>query len=603
MLFLQLSCILLLLSSTLDVGLAKDVVKRSALSVTVEGCFNSLPGSGVHTNMGEHASNIRCQDFCRDKGYMLAATRGGICWCRNIYPRGKQVADDKCRTRCRTYTACTTAQECCGGVGTFTVSVVGNIDVAKQVVRRIANIWQTSGDYRRHMIGNVRKPSVATENANWWKSFDHKGWSSCPNGLYMTGLYRNNNRKGDKDQIFLLEEAECKSAASHLYSGGANDRDCYKLNIWDIWNRKNWAVCKNGYYMHGIYRTSGNHLHNIEEFMCCKPKSQVSQWKHCYNKNVWKSFDHKGWSKCNNGYYMSGMFRNSCNNLYCIEEFRCCSMGPNNGKSFAENPKISVRIRGTDGKLKECSMDAIDRSASTSSYKCKSITDTTNGMYLEAREFKVEDKTQPTVAAPQQVKNFKPVICTASNKAYTCNKRVTSTITTSSTLKIGSGFSMGVTIGTKVGLEASAFGVKASTEFSTQISASSTFNVERSKTHVQSMADQTHVTVDVPANEGVMINLLRKKVDIVYKWKGIFQMLGKYKLSWNNGDSTFQDVTSILTGTNREIYAFGKWNYPDTDVLQVIVTNQNSGAKKLACQHNSGSGDSNCATAFTKSTK
>lgn len=99
-----------------------------------------------------------------------------------------------------------------------------------------------------------------------------------------------------------------------------------------------------------------------------------------------------GWSKCNNGYYMSGMFRNSCNNLYCIEEFRCCSMGPNNGKSFAENPKISVRIRGTDGKLKECSMDAIDRSASTSSYKCKSITDTTNGMYLEAREFKVEDK-------------------------------------------------------------------------------------------------------------------------------------------------------------------------------------------------------------------
>ena len=46
-----------------------------------------------------------------------------------------------------------------------------------------------------------------------------------------------------------------------------------------------------------------------------------------------------------------------------------------------------------------------------------------------------------------------------------------------------------------------------------------------------------------------MIDLLRKKVDIVYKWKGVFQMLGKYKLSWTNGDSTFQDVTSILTGS------------------------------------------------------
>ncbi|XP_066912196.1 uncharacterized protein [Clytia hemisphaerica] len=603
MALLQLSCILLLLSTTRTFEFSKgSKVKRSALAVTVEGCFNALPGTGANTDMASHASNIRCQDFCRDKGYMLAATQGQICHCRNIYPRGKQVADDKCRGRCRSYTSCTSAQECCGGIGTFTVSVVGNIDVAKQVIRRIAHAWQTKSTYRNHMIKNLKKPSVVTQRANWWGSFDHKGWSSCPNGLYMTGLYRNDNRPGDKDQIFLLEEAECKSAAAHLYSSGAKDRDCYKLNIWGIWDKKNWAVCKNGYYMDGMYRTSGNHLSNIEEFQCCKPKSQTPSWGHCYTHNVALSFDYKGWSKCNPGYYMAGMFRNDCNNLYCIEYFKCCTMGSSNGKSFPENPKISVRIRDTDGKLKECSMSAMDRSATSTSHKCTPITDTTNGMYLEAREFKVEDKTQPTVGKPQRVKNFKPVICTASNKAYRCNKRMTSTISTSSTLKIGSGFSMGVTIGAKVGFEAGAFGVKATGEFSTQVSSTSTFNVERSKTCTISFTDQTDISVNVPANEQVMIDLLRKKVDIVYKWKGVFQMLGKYKLSWSDGDSKFQDITSILTGTDREIYAFGQWNYPDTDVLQVLVTNQKSGQKKLACQHNSGSGDSNCAANFTKKT-
>lgn len=347
--------------------------------------------------------------------------------------------------------------------------------------------------------------------------------------------------------------------------------------------------------MHGMYRTSGNHLHNIEEFWCCKPKSQHAAWGHCYNKNVWSSFDRKGWSICNNGYYMAGMYRNDCDNLYCIEEFKCCTMGGYNGHSFAANPKISIRIKGTDGKLRECSMQALDRTATSLSYRCTPITDTTNGMFLEAREFKVEDKTQPTATQPKRVKNFKPVTCLASSKAYTCNKRVTSTVTTSSTLKIGSGFSMGVTIGAKVGIETSIFGVKASAEFSTQIQSTSSFNIESSKTTTESLADQTHITVDVPANEQVTIDLLRKKVDIVYKWKGIFQTLGKYQLKWTNGDSTYQDVTSVLTGPSREIYAFGQWNYPDTDVLQVVVVSQ-GGQKKMACEHKSGAGNSNCAT-------
>ena len=59
---------------------------------------------------------------------------------------------------------------------------------------------------------------------------------------------------------------------------------------------------------------------------------------------------------------------------------------------------------------------------------------------------------------------------------------------------------------------------------------------------------------------------------------------------------------SLSPGHDREIYAFGQWNYPETDVLQVVVTNQ-SGQKKLACEHKSGDlGSSNCATRVAKST-
>ena len=45
-----------------------------------------------------------------------------------------------------------------------------------------------------------------------------------------------------------------------------------------------------------------------------------------------------------------------------------------------------------------------------------------------------------------------------------------------------------------------------------------------------------------------MIDLLRNRIDILYKWKGVFQLLGKYKLTWTSGESTYEDVTTILRG-------------------------------------------------------
>uniref|UniRef100_A0A069DMZ3 WSC domain-containing protein n=1 Tax=Clytia hemisphaerica TaxID=252671 RepID=A0A069DMZ3_9CNID len=578
---------LLFISLLISIVQSHKLAKRSTPSYRVEGCFRSAPGGGKSQNMGHSASNVRCQDICRDHGYILAATKGTTCHCRNIYPQGRKVADSQCRTRCRSWLSCNNAQECCGGSQAYTVSVVGNIDVAKQVLRRIAHKWQVSTHYRKHMRNFVNKPQFRHVEADWWRSFDVKGWSNCPDGTYMTGVWRNNNNQ-DNDGIHLIELAECKSAAAHLFSAGKGDQDCYKLDIWKTWDSKNWATCKAGYYMSGIYNTEGHRLHNIEEFHCCRPKSQHKSWGSCYNHDAWASLNDKGWTKCNNGYYMVGMYRNDCNNLWCIEEFKCCQMGSYNQDSYVDKPIITIKTMGTHGRLKECTMDAMDKTPESKTYSCKAVSSRQNILKLDAVEFKVEDKTQPTTAKPERVKNFKPVICSASNNAYTCTKTLKTAIETTTSLVIGTGFEMGVSVSNTVGVSAEAFGVSASSEFSVQVSASTSFNVERTKSKTITVEDETKVDVKVPAHKQIMIDLLRKKVDIIYKWKGIFRLLGKYKLSWSNGDQTTQDITTVLSGTNRDMYAFGTWNYPGTDVLQVLVTDQ-YGNKKTECQHKTGS--------------
>ena len=92
----------------------------------------------------------------------------------------------------------------------------------------------------------------------------------------------------------------------------------------------------------------------------------------------------------------------------------------------------------------------------------------------------------------------------------------------------------------------------ASTEF-IRVATTTSFNVERSKTNSKEVSDETQVSIELPANKQIMIDLLRKKIDIVYKWKGTFKLLGKYHLSWSSGDETTQDITTVLTGPHRAL--------------------------------------------------
>ena len=160
--------------------------------------------------------------------------------------------------------------------------------------------------------------------ANWWKSFDRTGWSRCHSSFpYINGLYRNKAARPGNDWIYLLEEAKC-------CSNGNSSAQCVQANWVASFDRNhNWNLCPTGYFLSGLYRSHGNNLHNIEYALCCKPRGAPNSYKSCYNENVWSRFDwkRKGMVTCTRaGYYITGLYRSSCNYMYCIEEFKCCQL-------------------------------------------------------------------------------------------------------------------------------------------------------------------------------------------------------------------------------------------------------------------------------------
>lgn len=401
----------------------------------------------------------------------------------------------------------------------------------------------------------------------------------------MTGMWRHNYKLFD-ERIGRIENAECRDAPSYLYPA-KDDMDCYDTNWWSSFDRKGWSTCKNGYYMTGLYNTNGKKLYNIESARCCRSKSQEKQWGQCYNLNVWSSFDRRGWSKCASGYYMTGLYRNSCERLGCIEEFKCCKMGKYNGQSWVSNPVLSVKVKDASGQFKHCSMNAMDTTASSSTYKCKALSDRKNMLVLNALSFKLQDKTPLNVAKPTPIKGFRPVICSSHTSSYKCTKLLSTAISTSSSLKIGSGFSLAVKVGASVEVGAMLFGAGTKTTFTTEVTASASFNVEASKTKTYTTTDKTDVSVQVPSNTEITINMLRTVQDLEYKWKAVFQLLGKYSAKWKDGQENTQDVTTVLAGPKREMYAFGSWSYPGTDFIRVVVTDK-YGNNKGGCNHEPG---------------
>ena len=100
--------------------------------------------------------------------------------------------------------------------------------------------------------------------------------------------------------------------------------------FWFLYYRNNdWSTCPSGYYLSGFYRSDGNKLYNITHAWCCKPDGAPDSYKTCYDEDVSFTFD---WNQmemvsCDrSGYYITGLYKSDCNNLHCIEKFKCCDL-------------------------------------------------------------------------------------------------------------------------------------------------------------------------------------------------------------------------------------------------------------------------------------
>ena len=104
---------------------------------------------------------------------------------------------------------------------------------------------------------------------------------------------------------------------------------CARLKFPFLFSFNVWALCPTGYYLNGLRLGGGppTYLQHIDEGQCCHPQGHPNSYEDCYDEDVTYSFDDEGWSACKkDGYFMTGFYKSGCNDLYCIEKFRCCKM-------------------------------------------------------------------------------------------------------------------------------------------------------------------------------------------------------------------------------------------------------------------------------------
>ena len=87
------------------------------------------------------------------------------------------------------------------------------------------------------------------------------------------------------------------------------------------------------------------YLNNIAGVECCQPQHHPSGYEDCYDEDVAESFNKGGWSKCEReGYYMTGFYKSNCNNLNCIDKFKCCKMKDGNFSFYSLEPGTGTKF-------------------------------------------------------------------------------------------------------------------------------------------------------------------------------------------------------------------------------------------------------------------
>ncbi|XP_059176561.1 uncharacterized protein LOC131956155 [Physella acuta] len=170
--------------------------------------------------------------------------------------------------------------------------------------------------------------------SDWTLSFDSAGLSRCDGyNQVIRGFYRS-NPQGGRDDISLLEKAMCCNPPSPWQS--SRTQIFYADWYYVLDGMKVWATCPTGYFLNGLYRSGGKNggIFNIEYGRCSKPSDHPSYYGQCYDEDITICFDNENLCQCKDGYYVTGIYKSTCEQLHCIETLRCCKMA--NGRAVLD---------------------------------------------------------------------------------------------------------------------------------------------------------------------------------------------------------------------------------------------------------------------------
>ena len=150
-----------------------------------------------------------------------------------------------------------------------------------------------------------------------------------------------------------MREEKLHHVVSHSLSfyflwGFLSKRHAHFSQTVDLFFRFNvWALCPASYYLNGLLLLPANppFLAHIYHARCCRPQNHPISYEDCYDEDVTRSFDTKGWSECQRaGYYMTGFYKSNCDDLNCIDKFRCCKMRKGNSILSDSHWIISCKV-------------------------------------------------------------------------------------------------------------------------------------------------------------------------------------------------------------------------------------------------------------------
>jgi len=156
--------------------------------------------------------------------------------------------------------------------------------------------------------------------ADWTLSMDKRGWSLCPEGTLLFGLNRGPAAAGEDtagDALYSIETAKCAAPSA------GEVVNCYHQSWWQALDSPGGAFCRHNYFVAGLFRSSCNSLYCVDMAKCCQVRHAT--WSNC----KWQSMD--SWNRAHvyaeatgTGSFITGFFRDGLHTLNGLTKIRQC---------------------------------------------------------------------------------------------------------------------------------------------------------------------------------------------------------------------------------------------------------------------------------------